>query len=108
MKFSKELLKGSTQQLILAVLKEKDLYGYEIIKEISRLSDSVLELGEGSVYPMLHLLEQKEFIQGYWQTEKGRERKYYRIMAKGRRLFEKNLKEWSIFSQSVHKVLYLT
>src|SRR5690242_18151791 len=108
MKFSKELLKGTTQQLILAVLQENDLYGYEIIKEITRRSETALELGEGSVYPMLHLLEQKEYIEGYWQTENGRERKYYTITAKGRCIFKEHLKEWSLFSKSVNKVLQLT
>ena len=108
MKFSKELMKGSTQQLILAVLRYKDLYGYEIIKEISRQSDDVLVLAEGSMYPMLHQLEQKKILKSYWQTEAGRERKYYQITSKGKTVLSKNLREWELFSSSLNKVFQVT
>lgn len=108
MKFSKELMKGSTQQLILAVLSQKDLYGYEIIKEISRKSEEILTLGEGSIYPMLHQLEAKDLIRGYWKNEDGRDRKYYQITQKGKKAFTKNLKEWEVFSQSLNKIFQLT
>ena len=108
MKFSKELMKGSTQQLILAVLKQKDLYGYEIIKEIFRQSEEILTLGEGSIYPMLHQLEEKKLIKSYWKNEKGRDRKYYKITQTGEKIFINHLKEWKIFSQSLNKIFQLT
>jgi PadR family transcriptional regulator PadR len=108
MKFSKELMKGSTQQLILAVLKRKDLYGYEIIKEIARQSEEILTLGEGSIYPMLHQLEGKNFIKSYWQNEGGRDRKYYTITRKGKTVFINHLKEWKLFSTSLNKIFQLT
>ena len=108
MRFSKELMKGSTQQLILAVLSQQDLYGYEIIKEISRQSDEIFSLGEGSIYPMLHQLEAKDFIRGYWKNENGRDRKYYQVTQKGKKVFAKNLKEWEIFSTSLNKIFQLT
>lgn len=100
-------MKGSTQQLILAVLSQGDLYGYEIIKEISRQSEKVLALGEGSIYPMLHQLESKELISGYWKKEAGRERKYYQITEKGLTLYAQNLQEWRLFSASLNKVFHL-
>lgn len=108
MKFSKELMKGSTQQLILAVLSRNDLYGYEIIKEISRQSEEILMLGEGSIYPMLHQLEEKKLIKGYWRSEEGRDRKYYTITRKGKNSFNEHIKEWKIFSTSLNKVFQLT
>jgi len=108
MKFSKELLKGSTQQLILAVLLERDLYGYEIIKEISRQSEDILTLGEGSIYPMLHQLESKNLIKSYWLHEKGRDRKYYQITREGKKTFSHNLEEWKLFSHSLNKIFRLT
>lgn len=97
-------MKGSTQQLILAVLSQKDLYGYEIIKEIARQSEEILILGEGSIYPMLHQLEGKKLINGYWQNEGGRERKYYKITQTGKTIFENNLQEWKLFSASLNKI----
>lgn len=108
MKFSKELMKGSTHQLILAVLLQKDLYGYEIIKKIASESEEVLMLGEGSVYPMLHQLEEKKYVKGYWKNENGRDRKYYSITENGKKIFANNLQEWRLFSKSLNKVFHLT
>ena len=101
-------MKGSTQQLILAVLNHQDLYGYEIIKKIASQSEEVLILGEGSVYPMLHQLEEKKYITSYWRNENGRNRKYYSIAKSGRKMWVKNVQEWRLFSQSVNKVFQLT
>lgn len=101
-------MKGSTHQLILAVLLQKDLYGYEIIKKIASESEEVLMLGEGSVYPMLHQLEEKKYVKGYWKNENGRDRKYYSITENGKKIFANNLQEWRLFSKSLNKVFHLT
>ena len=60
MKISKELIKGSTSILVLSVLENEDLYGYKIIKEIEDRSEKVFELKEGTLYPILHALEQED------------------------------------------------
>lgn len=59
MKISKELIKGSTVMLVMSVLKKNDMYGYKIIKELELQSESVFELKEGTLYPILHALEKK-------------------------------------------------
>lgn len=59
MKISKELIKGSTAMLVMSVLKKSDMYGYKIIKELELQSESVFELKEGTLYPILHALEKK-------------------------------------------------
>lgn len=106
MKISKELLKGSTGTMILQLLSEQDMYGYMIIGQIESRSDSVFHMSEGSLYPILHTMEKDGLLQSYRQmSESGKERKYYRITAKGRLQLELKLDEWKLFSSSVSKVL---
>ena len=106
MKISKELLKGSTGTMILQLLSEQDMYGYMIIGQIESRSNSVFHMSEGSLYPILHTMEKEGLLQSYRQmSESGKERKYYRITAKGRLQLELKLDEWKLFSSSVSKVL---
>ena len=69
MKYSKELLKGSTPILVMSVLKGGDLYGYKIIKELEQRSQNVFEMSEGTLYPILHALEKEKFLTSYWEEK---------------------------------------
>ncbi|MGN0442518.1 MAG: PadR family transcriptional regulator [Acutalibacteraceae bacterium] len=102
---SKELIKGSTSMLVMSVLRGKDLYGYKIIKELELSSENVFELKEGTLYPILHALEQEGFLESYWEEFDGRKRKYYHLTRKGIKQLEDKQKEWKVFSKSVDKVL---
>ena len=62
MSVNKELVKGSTSMLVLGVLEEKEMYGYQIIKELEQRSETVFSLKEGTLYPILHVLEQDGFL----------------------------------------------
>ena len=107
MKVNKELLKGSTTVLILSLLNRKNMYGYEMIKEIELKSDNVFSFKEGTLYPILHSLENENYIESYWDSSMGaRKRKYYKITESGKKvLFEKE-KEWKLFSSTVNNVLW--
>lgn len=106
MKISKELLKGSTGTMVLQLLSEQDMYGYMIIQQIDSRSDSVFRMSEGSLYPILHAMEKDGLLEAYRQvSDSGKERKYYRITAKGRMQLSLKLDEWKLFSSSVSKVL---
>ena len=105
MKISKELIKGSTSMLVMSVLKGKDLYGYIIIKELELQSESVFELKEGTLYPILHALEEENFLESYWEECDGRKRKYYHLTHKGEKQLTEKQQEWKVFSKSVEKVL---
>jgi len=105
MKISKELMKGSTAALVLSVLKNQDLYGYKIIKEIALKSDDVFVLKEGTLYPILHALEEEGCLESYWQESDNRKRKYYRLTRKGERRLRKKKEEWQTYSKSVERVL---
>ena len=62
MKINKELLKGSTTMLILKLLESENMYGYQMIKKLSEKSENVFELKEGTLYPILHSLEERDII----------------------------------------------
>ena len=91
MKISKELVKGSTAILVLSVISRKPMYGYQIIREIEQLSDSVFHLN---------------YLDCYWEdSESGRKRKYYSLTDKGKKELAKQQREWMTFSTAVAKVI---
>jgi PadR family transcriptional regulator, regulatory protein PadR len=106
MKISKELLKGSTSTLILSLLNSKPMYGYEIIKELESKSNGIFSFKEGTIYPILHSLEEKELIVSYWGEGTGkRKRKYYKINNQGKEFIQEKKEEWSVFKNAVDEVL---
>lgn len=105
MKISRELIKGSSAVLVMSVLKNNDMYGYKIIREIEIRSDNTFSMSEGTLYPVLHALEQEKFLQSYWEEHDGRKRKYYHISKKGLKQLQDKKEEWKLFSTSVNKVL---
>ncbi|MGM8206461.1 PadR family transcriptional regulator (plasmid) [Clostridium perfringens] len=88
----REILKGSLEIILLSLLKNKDMYGYEISKEIKNITENVLILGEGTLYPALKRLKEKNLIQDYFieTNSSKKKRKYYKITEAG--LIELNLK----------------
>lgn len=108
MRFPKELVKGTTKHLILAVLQEEEMYGYQIVRQISTHSDGQLEFGEGSIYPALHALEKSGLLASRWVAQDGRpDRKYYRLTPKGVRELTAGRRMWQEFTRSVEGVLQL-
>ncbi len=106
MKFPKELIKGSTKNLVLAVLSEGELYGYQILKEIKSRSKDALQFGEGTIYPVLHALEEEGALKSRWEEqESGASRKYYQITTQGRKVLKVAKKDWIDFSEAVNQVL---
>src|ERR1043166_2904852 len=92
----RELLKGNTPTLVLAVLAGGPLHGYGIAREIERRSDNALKFKEGTLYPALHILGREGLITGEWQRPEGaRERKVYSITPAGHAALEKRLRAWS-------------
>ncbi len=106
MKIDKSLLSGSTPMLVLSLLQDGDKYGYEMVEALARRSDDTFQLKEGTLYPLLHSLEQQRLVTSYAKTApNGRERKYYRLTASGRAQLEYKQQEWQRFSQAVNAVL---
>ena len=97
---------ASTAMLVLALLKQGEMYGYQIIEELDRRSEHVFQMKEGTLYPILHALEKDKCLSSYQQeAPTGRMRKYYKLTRKGRKLLDGKRAEWAAFHQGVDSVL---
>lgn len=105
MKINKELLKGSTELIVLSILEKENMYGYQMIKELKEKSENVFEFQEGTLYPILHKLEEKGWIISYWDETGGKKRKYYSITKDGKKQLKSKKEEWQIFSTSMNKII---
>jgi DNA-binding PadR family transcriptional regulator len=106
MRFDRELLKGNTATVVLAILDEGPLHGYQIAKEMRRRSGDALELGQGVLYPILHRLEDRGLIEGEWEQSTGTpSRKRYAVTRRGRAELRAKRSEWQAFSKAMSQVL---
>ena len=102
----RELLKGNTDSLFLALLSERSMYGYELLREVERRSDGYFALKEGTLYPALHRLERDGLIEGLWRTVPGgQHRRYYAISDRGVQRLEQGRAEWLNFSRAVNMII---
>lgn len=105
MAVSKNLVSGSMTMLLLKLLSEQDMYGYEMISVLRERSENVFELKAGTLYPLLHSLEEKNLLESYEQEALGKVRKYYSITKAGRKLLQEKETEWKEYSQAVTGIL---
>lgn len=104
--FSRELKKGSTELLILALLEARPRHGYEIGKLIEARSGGRLSFRIGSLYPILCRLEDKGFISGRWIEKAGeRRRRFYRLTSAGRAMLRQQRGTWRDFIAAVNQIL---
>ena len=100
-----QLLKGTTTLLILAVLRDDELYGYEIAARIRGRSGAFIDPGEGWLYPALHRLEAEGALEATWRESAiGPRRRYYRLTRGGSRMLDAQASEWKTFARSVRRV----
>lgn len=107
MKIEKSLISGSTTMLLLRLLSEKDMYGYEMIETLKGRSQNVFELKAGTLYPLLHQMQEKGFLTSYEKEAPPKARKYYSITKEGKKQLEKKTAEWNEYADAVTKVLTL-
>lgn len=106
MAFDKSLLAGSSTMLILKLLDGQDMYGYQMIEELARRSNHTFELKTGTLYPLLHGLEEKELITAYEKEENTqRPRRYYHLTRKGKKLLAEKQEEWDAYTRAVALVM---
>src|SRR5215510_8199830 len=104
-----DLLQGTLDLLILKTLSWGPAHGYAVARWIQMLTGSVLQVGEGSLYPALHRLEEREWIDSEWQlSENNRRAKFYRLTPKGRAQLRVESATWTQFVDAVSKVLGAT
>ena len=106
MKVDRSLLSGSTTLLVLSLLAEGEKYGYQLIAELAARSDDTFCLKEGTLYPILHTLEQDRRVVSYErEAENGRMRRYYRITPRGKELLTEKAAEWRFFASKVDAII---
>ena len=100
MAIARSLVSGSMAMLILKLLSEKDMYGYEMIDTLRQRSENVFELKAGTLYPLLHSLEDKRYLISYEQDALGKVRKYYQITKSGKKYLDEKKSHWQEYSNS--------
>ncbi len=106
MKFSSDLIRGVAEPIVLRLVAERPMYGYEIIKDVNQRTNQAFEWKEGTLYPCLHRLEAAKLVDSEWrEATSGKQRKYYRITRKGRAFLRDKVSEWTSFSAAVSALL---
>jgi transcriptional regulator len=101
------MLKGNTDTLLLALLENEAMYGYQIVKEVDERSSGYFAFKEGTLYPALHRLEKAKLIEGRWEdTPNNVRRRYYRISAKGQEALADRLSEWQRFTNAMDSIMH--
>jgi len=103
-----DLLPGTLDMLILRTLQTDTLHGWAVSERIQQISEDVLQINQGSLYPALHRLEHRGWIDAEWAvSELGRRAKYYRLNAAGRRQLAVEASEWERMSAAIGRVMKL-
>jgi len=106
---SHDLLQGTLDLLVLKALSLQPMHGWGVAQRLQLLSREVLQVNQGSLYPALHRLERKGYIDSEWAaSENNRRARYYRITAKGTRALESETESWERFAGAVARVLQTT
>ena len=101
-----DLLQGTLDLLILKVVALGPVHGYGISQRIRQISDDVLQVQQGSLYPALHRLEKRDWLEADWgESDNGRQAKFYRLSAKGRKQLAAEKDTWNRLSRAVTLIL---
>ncbi len=103
-----DLLPGTLDLLILRTLQKEPQHGWAISDRIQQISDNVLQINQGSLYPALHRLEHQGWIAAEWKvSELGRRAKYYTLTASGRRQLAVEARAWEQMTHAIGRVMKL-
>ena len=107
MDIGKDLVAASATPLVLAILSEGESYGYAIIKRVGELSRGELQWTDGMLYPLLHRLERRGYVQAVWgKSETGRRRKYYRLTSAGAEQLANQRRQWQIVDSAMRGIWF--
>ena len=102
----RDLLKGSSDSLLLCLIEQQPMYGYQIIKELGKRSQGYFKFKEGTLYPALHRLERAGLITGRWQLlSNARPRRYYHITTKGSSSLATERVRWQDFLYAMNLII---
>jgi len=104
-----DLLQGTLDMLVMRAVTDEPLHGYALVHRLKLISGGRLNVPQGSLYPALHRLENQGMLKADWRdTPSGREAKFYKLTAKGRRKLEAEVAEWKELSIAIALVLGIT
>jgi len=102
----RELIKGNIDSLLLCLIAQQPMYGYQIIRDLDRRSQGYFKFKEGTLYPALHRLERAGLIVGRWQMlPSGQQRKYYHITDKGLSTLAERRGQWQDFLTAMNLII---
>jgi PadR family transcriptional regulator len=104
-KFQRDLVRGSLDLMVLSVLSGGKRYGYLIQKEVREASGARVELQAGTLYPLLHRLEDDGLVRSSWDDSTGRQRKWYELTAAGRKRLTAQAQEWADYAECIRQLL---
>lgn len=105
MRIGKDLVAASATPMVLAILAQREDYGYAILKRVRELSAGELEWTDGMLYPLLHRLQRQGYVTTEWRTPpEGRRRRYYAITDDGRAAIEEQKRQWAAVSRALSDV----
>lgn len=102
---NKDLMASSLAPMVLLILKRQESYGYEIIQQLKDKTGGELSVAEGTLYPVLKKMEEKEWLKSSWKkADTGRERKYYAVTEKGINELQEQLSQWNFINNLIIKL----
>jgi len=102
----RELKRGTLEMILLKLLSEQEMYGYQLVSTLEARSEGMLRINEGTLYPVLYRLEDAGLIEARWETqERGVPRKYYRLTGAGTERLQALIGEWQAFATTVNQLL---
>lgn len=104
-RFQRDLLRGSLDLMVLSVLSDGPKYGYLIQKQIREASGERVPLPAGTLYPILHRLEEDKLVRAEWNDESGRRRKWYRLTSAGQNRLKQQAREWHEYAECIQRLL---
>ncbi len=106
MELDRSLVSGSMGMLVMKLLEKGDMYGYQMIDELQRRSDDTFHLKAGSLYPLLHGLEEKGYVTAYErEASAGKPRRYYHLTSAGHHALREKEQSWNTYAAAVSRVL---
>ena len=104
-KYGKEYIQGVPELLVLRLLEDKEMYGYEIIQAIRLRSRDAIQFGEGVIYPLLHSLQKRKLVAIRKAKVQGRPRIYYRLTRRGQKQLQTKVSDWTRIAEAIHSIL---
>ncbi len=101
----KEYIQGVAELLVLRLLQDREMYGYEIVQAIRLRSEEQIQFGEGVIYPLLHSLQKRRLVTIRRAKVQGRPRVYYRLTRSGQKKLTSKVSDWNRITNAIHAIL---